>query len=291
MPLRHTPVHLGYSPHELASSPYAAFYRPELAPLSPAVQQALLTGPLAPAWMPDLSEVPALLHPGTQPVETGYTVHPDGSGQVHVLTPMPEVTPAMWRWWFAWHGHDPLRYKLWHPQAHLHVAWADGQGDLGRYEGRVSRVVEYVGAQRLRLTIAFVPPRTVGIDEARLAAQGEVAICARCGFDHTPLDTGWVVHHVRPTAQGCEMRSRFWAGGRHVHVRGLPLGRLGEAITQRAARLVQPIRPQQAADLLVHCAQEMAHLAAILPALHARFGTPEAAPRAPRPAQPRQGFG
>ena len=168
MPLRHAPVHLGYSPDELASSPFAAFYRPALAPLSPAVQQALLAGPLAPALMPAISEAPALLHPGTQPVENGYTVHPDGSGQVHVLTPMPEVTPAMWAWWFAWHGHDPLRYKLWHPQAHLHVAWADGQGDLGRYVGRVSRVVEYVGAQRLRLTIAFVPPRTLDRKSTRL---------------------------------------------------------------------------------------------------------------------------
>lgn len=261
----------GYSPDDLAASELAAFYKPQLAPLSAAVQQALLTGPVAPAWMPPRRNAPQLLLPGYQPIETGYTVHPDGSGQVHVLTPMPGVTPAMWAWWFAWHGHDPLRYKLWHPQAHLHVAWADGGGDNGRYVGRTSRVIEYVGAQRLRLTITFVAPRTLGLDEHRLATQGEVAICARVGFDHTPLDTGWLVHHVRPTAGGCEMRSRFWAGGRHVHVRGLSLGPLGEAVTRRVARLVQPIRPQQAADLLVHCAQEMTHLASILPDLHARY--------------------
>lgn len=280
----------GYSPADLAASPLAAYFKPHLAPLAPPVQQALLAGPVAPAVMPPRTEVAALLAPGYQAIETGYTVHPDGSGQVHVLTPMPGVAPEMWAWWFAWHGHDPLRYKLWHPQAHLHVAWADGGGDTGRYVGRTSRVIEYVGAQRLHLTISFVPPRTLGIDEARLAAQGEVAICARAGFDHTPLDTGWVVHHVRPTAQGCEMRSRFWAGGRHVHLRGLTLGRIGEAVTQRMARLVQPIRPQQAADLLVHCAQEMAHLATILPALHERFGA-TGTPQPAASAQLRQGLG
>jgi hypothetical protein len=42
-----------------------------------------------------------------------------------VLTQMPKVTPAMWDWWFAWHGSEAQRYKLWHPRAHISSKWAD----------------------------------------------------------------------------------------------------------------------------------------------------------------------
>jgi hypothetical protein len=44
----------------------------------------------------------------------------------------PGVTPAMWSWWFGWHGCDTRRYKLWHSPAHLFAAWKDGD-DAGRH--------------------------------------------------------------------------------------------------------------------------------------------------------------
>jgi hypothetical protein len=45
------------------------------------------------------------------------------------------------------------------------------------------------------------------------------------------------------------------------------------AVLGRAASRLAPLPPAQAADLLVHCAQEMSHLATILPDLHAAFST------------------
>jgi hypothetical protein len=96
----------------------------------------------------------------------------------------------MWDWWFAWHGSEAQRYKLWHPRAHIHVGWADGRTDLNHYIGRTSRVVEYVGHELLNLTIRFVSPASMGLDEDRLKQQGEVAICARGGIAGTPMETG-----------------------------------------------------------------------------------------------------
>ena len=58
------------------------------------------------------------------------------------------ITPAMIDWWFAWHGSEAQRYKLWHPHAHVCAAWrgpeAHAAGDGGRegYVGRVSIVDE-----------------------------------------------------------------------------------------------------------------------------------------------------
>jgi hypothetical protein len=62
------------------------------------------------------------------------------------------------------------------------------------------------------------------------------------------------------------MRSRFWMGGRHVGGRNL-LGSLAAPI----AKLVQRLGEGDARALLVHCAEEMPHLASFLPALHAEF--------------------
>ena len=263
-------LHLGFDARAMAESPYARFFNSQMAQLPQHVREALLTGGVAHELLPPVEHCCELQREGYWPVETGYTLCPDGAVRVFILTKMPGVTPAMWDWWFAWHGSEAERYKLWHPRAHVHVAWADGRSDLAHYVGRTSNVVEYVGPERIRFVIRFVPPSTLGFDENQLAAKGEVAICARGTIAGTPLETGWLVHHVRPVEGGAEMRSRFWVAGANVQPRGLN-GAMGAVIGRVAGRFAR-FTSTQACDLLVHCAQEMNHLAAILPALYAEFG-------------------
>ena len=263
-------LHLGFTSAELAQSPYASFYSDEFAPLPEHVKEALLTGGQAYELFPLVENADKLLEPGYWPLETGFGLGPDGSVQVFALTQMPNVTPAMWDWWFAWHGSEAQRYKLWHPRAHISSKWADGRSDLKHYIGRTSKVVEYVGPELLSLTIRFVAPAILGLDEARLKRQGEVAICARGGIAGTPMETGWLIHHLRPVEGGCEMRSRFWLGGNNVRPRGMD-NAIGKLLGGVAAHL-NPLKANQGADLLVHCAQEMNHLAGILPALYKKFG-------------------
>ncbi len=267
---QHRELHLGYTPQELASSPYAKFYKPHMAALPEHVREAVANGGVAHELLPPVQSASSLQAPGYLPIETGYTLSPDGAIRVFCLTLMPGVTPAMWNWWFAWHGSEAQRYKLWHPQAHVHVAWQDGRADLHHYIGRVSKVVEYVGPSRLDLDIRFVAPASLGLDEARLKADGQVAICARGALSGTPLETGWLVHQLRPLPGGCEMRSRFWLGGDNLRQRGMP-GTLGKAVS-RLATWLQPLTTTQAQELMVHCAQEMNHLAAVLPGIYQAFG-------------------
>lgn len=263
-------LHLGYTSTELAQSPYASFYRDDFAPLPAHVKEALLTGGQAFELFPLASEAARLQERGYWPIETGFGLGPDGSVQVFVLTQMQGVTPAMWDWWFAWHGSEAQRYKLWHPRAHISAKWADGRSDLNHYVGRTSQVVEYVGPELLSLTIRFVSPASMGLDENRLKRQGEVAICARGGMAGTPMETGWLIHHLRPVEGGCEMRSRFWLGGHNIRPRGMD-NALGRLLGGVAAHF-NPLKANQGADLLVHCAQEMNHLAAFLPTLYEKFG-------------------
>jgi len=74
-----------------------------------------------------------------------------------------------------------------------------------------------------------------------------------------------VLRSAPVTADGAEMRSRFWMGGRHVAVR------TGKSLADRVLRLIAARQLPDLRDLLVHCAQEMNHLAWFLPALHERL--------------------
>jgi len=253
-------TYLGYRDRD-ADTPFGRFYNPDMAPLPRPVAEALEHGPQAAPVLHDFDYAATLLEPVQQQTENGYGRLDDGGIQVSVRTDMPGVTPSMWAWWFGWHGSDARRYKLWHPRAHVSVRWADDGGD-GHYVGRTSLVCEYIGSAYNRVAIRFVEPAELGLDPA----SDELAVCARIGSADLPVDVGWLIHHVRRTSSGSEMRSRFWMGGRHVLVRGG--NRLADMLVRPVATRMLP-NPR---DLLVHCAQEMNHLAAFLRELHAEVG-------------------
>jgi hypothetical protein len=268
---------LGLNPDELRGKPYAAFWNPTMAPLAAHVRDALARGPIAPPLLPPLASAPRLLAPGDHAVETGFTL--DGRGALHVAvqTDMPGASPAMLDWWFGWHGSEAARYKLWHPRAHVHAAWGaparEGTRGRARYVGRISYVEEYIGGRAGRYAIRFVPPTEVGLDAEALADPEEsTAICARVGFADYPVDFGYLIHHVRRTERGAEMRSRFWVGGPYAGARS---GSRAGAIAARIARVVRRPSAHDGHALLVHCAEEMAHLASFLPRLYAALGDTE----------------
>ncbi len=264
--------YLGIRESELNGKPYAEFWNPRLAPLSETTREALARGPVAAPLLPPVSEAPRLLEAGYHDVEHGLALAEDGSLRVAVRIDMPGVSPGMIDWWFGWHSVEPQRYKLWHPQAHVHAAWkeADPPGLRGRerYVGRTSFVEEYLGSTAGQYSIRFLRPAELGLSgpEVDDPAQGTI-VCARVGFTAVPLEAGYLLHHVRRTPIGSEMRCRFWLGGSNAGGRNDQL--IGAAVA-RVGRLVKKPTLQDGANLLVHCTQEMTHLASFLPALFAR---------------------
>lgn len=264
--------YLGYRDGDF-ETPFARFFDPTMAPLAPDVVSALDEGPQAPKLLTELDAVGALLE-NDESTENGYALCRDGSVRIAVHTPMRGVTPEMWDWWFGWHGSDSRRYKLWHPRAHMYAQWADGDdaGRTGRerYVGRTSFVDEYLGSTLVRAAIRFVVPAEFGFDEGKLDPGRQTAICARVGSSERPVDIGYLVHHVRATDGGAEMRSRFWIGGTHIEARAQG-ATVGKAVAAVGRRVFTPTETN-ARELLVHCAKEMAHLAARLPLLYDELG-------------------
>jgi hypothetical protein len=224
-----------------------------------------------------LSAADALLEPGYLAMENGYARLDDATLYVAALTPMPGVTGEMIDWWFAWHGEESARYQLWHPRDHVSarwrqpVTWAGGDREQWQrlYRSNVSEVDEYVGSTLMRLSIAFAEPSAY-LDVSRLQASGtQAVICARTYSRRENVAAGHVLHQIRRTGDGVEMRSRFWLAdfdARAVPVVGPLLHPLLNAPSMRRRLVPNGV----GRDLLLHCAEEMAHLAEFLPALFQR---------------------
>lgn len=257
----------GYRAEDWATA-WAKYFQENAQPvIHPDAAEALKKCPLPPGALPSIEQVTSLLKPGYTDSETGYTRETDGSLRVAVLTKMPKVSPEMWDWWFGWHGCRDNRYKLWHPAAHVSAVWADGRDDHA-YIGRVSQIQEYIGKSLEKANIAFHDPRELGFPGEEIADKTKVVfICARLGYTHLPLDFGWLVHQIRRTDEGAEMRSRFWMGGRHIELRGGFFPKFLSKTLQKLARLPE----RQAIDLLTHCSEEMNHLAGFLPKIYSEL--------------------
>ncbi|PXX58157.1 hypothetical protein DFR70_115130 [Nocardia tenerifensis] len=262
----------GYSAQD-RELPYARFMAEHTTPAHTSVLAAHAGPPTSPALIPEFTALPLDLAPGARsPVETGYGQTAHGQVWAAVHTDMPGVTAAMWDWWFAWHPIESARYKLWHPDAHLYASTsADRNAEpipyRDKYIGTTSYVDEYIGPKLQQLAIAFRDPTLEGFQ----VPEGHTVILARVGSIVAPVDLGWLAHQVRPTPTGCEMRSRFYLNVYGLHTPDLP--QAVEAVKRGAA--IDPadlvLGVDLARDLMLHCGQEMHHLAEFLPDLYTAF--------------------
>lgn len=259
--------YMGYRDEDFAAA-WGKYFVEEMPPIQPQVLEGLMNSPFAVGKIPPFSEVTKLANEGYAEIETGYSLEKDGSIHVAILTKMPRVSPKMWDWWFGWHGCRDNRYKLWHPKAHKSALWQDGKDDES-YIGRTSVIQEYIGKNFEKANIKFISPLKIGFSELQIKHKEKaVFICARVGYTNFPIDFGWLVHQVRATAEGAEMRSRFWFGGEHIEIRFE--GVLPKTFSKILRKTVL-LRARRAQDLLIHCAEEMNHLAQFLPEIYAEF--------------------
>ncbi len=267
--------YLGMAPGDLDGKPYARFWNPEMGPMQEQVRRALMHGVEASELGFPTAEVDQLLEPGYLALENGFTRLSNGQVFVAVLTNMPGVTADMIDWWFGWHYMESQRYKLWHPRAHVSnraekmIGDDPDLSDREKYLRNPNYVTEYVGNGLLEITITF-SEASEWLDASRFETAGVgTAICGEVRYRNSPLVVGRILHLIRDTSDGCEMRSRFWLG--KLEVRGGPAAAV---ITKLAASRFVAKRAfgiAQGRDMVVHCAAEMNHLSSFLPELHAEY--------------------
>ena len=171
-----------------------------------------------------------LLKPGYLDAEAGWCLLPDGVGYLANQVKMPGVSVDMVNWWFAWHGLEPLRYKIWYPQDHYHVSVSDEHRKIildpktpvvKKLHGLTHTVIESIGAGADKITINFFLPEDFGFDMKRFKAPavgtffgGNLFIKSSFFMPKVPA-VGF--HFIREIEGGIEFRSRFWVGATLVN--------------------------------------------------------------------------
>lgn len=215
-----------------------------------------------------------LLKPGYLELETGWARLENGQLYVAALTQMPNVTGEMIDWWFAWHTTDDA-YLLWHPRDHVSARWKlavhPSASCREQYIGNTSEIIEFIGSNLEHLNVWFQPPGKY-FDVSEFEAAGiETAVCARGGQRLQNVWTAHLIHLIRKTSFGVEMRSRFWLGDVDASPKGMA-GQILTPIMNLPWVRRRNVPDALGRDLMLHCAEEMHHLAGILPELYSRFG-------------------
>jgi hypothetical protein len=243
-----------------------------LQPPSPDALEAIERGPIDPRDALPLEEVDRLLNPEPLSRETGWCTLGDGVGYIAVRTAMPHVSAEMVDWWFDWHPRESLRYRAWHPTAHLANSLQEPLVRRAKaHWGAIHHPVENVGTGVVHARIEFRAPSEMGMSSDALDDPHVATIvCGYAGDDrlhvrHTPM-----FHVFLREGDGVMLRSHFWLGATLE-----PYGRFGA----HAARLLNTpfVRrralPRGAPRALAnHCAEEYANLAVLLGELYPRFG-------------------
>lgn len=240
--------------------------------LSPPAPELLgqLREPIDPAQALAPGAIQRLLDPAPLACESGWCVLADGVGYVAVRTEMPRVSAAMMSWWFDWHPRAAERYRAWHPLAHIDNRLERAGADRSSpHYGAIHHPVERIGRRVFHARIRFLRPSELGFGSDELPAPVALIVAGRAGDDRLRVEHTLMAHVFLHRDDGLVLRSHFWLG---QQLRPYPpLGGLAPLLDRPAVRrLALPGSAVRA--LAVHCAEEYANLAAILPELFARHG-------------------
>ena len=152
-------------------------------------------------------EINLLLEPGYQSLETGY--HRLSNGQMYIATliPMPGCKGKWIDWWFGTYLKDTDTFRQCAPET-ISFSW-DEKWKPGFYLGASTYLNAPIGDKINRHLRRYVDPVKY-FNTSKLTDAGiEAAICAE-SFDTDGTPDGGIIHLVRHTDKGCEMRIRMW---------------------------------------------------------------------------------
>jgi hypothetical protein len=186
---------------------------------------------------------------------------------------MPGVTVDMFNWWFAWHGLESLRYKIWWPDGHFSISVSDidrkkildpNYSMHDKIWGRTHYVIEDIGGGPEHIVISFAhPDKELGFDVSRFDLK-TMTICGGNGVNiavnaapDAHKGASFMCHVVREIPGGIELRTRFWMGYKI-------LGKVPYKILPPGIKLPEFV-PQ---GLAVHNVFEFNNLASFLPQIY-----------------------
>lgn len=199
--------------------------------------------------------------------KTGFYPLKDGGLLVAGNIPLPNVTPDMLWWWWAWHGLEPLRYSIWDCEDHFDVQLNE-EGRARALDpnvpinektwGATHTVLESIGGPPDEITIMFKNPAEMGYDMSKVGTpecRFLIAANALLGPMKVPVI---MTETASDSEDGLVFHARFWVG---YHV-----------IDGEARYLLPPevkLPDEIAMGLVGHNIKEFSNLAKVLPSVYA----------------------
>lgn len=254
-------------------TPYYKYFVRDLTPI-PAEKLAKLTdNKLSDETALLIDDKDRMFDPDFKTEEIGWAILSNKSAIVQNVTPMPGVTPEMFDWWFAWHGLEPMRYKIWDSEDHYYCQTRDPEisSDTSlsmkeRYWNTTHDVLEDAGGGDLlgrgpvreHIVISFQNPLNLGFDEEKWKAFDGTIVCAADAQSPVVM-----CHFLKRTPEGSELHTHFWMGYSLIDGKIVKLPLPEEVLAGLGG---------MAKGLFAHNIKEFTHLAAILPELYNEFG-------------------
>lgn len=260
------------------AKPYSKYYYREPKPPAPE-KLAAMEKPIDPSLALKAEDINDLLNPGYLPGEAGWCIMPDGSAYVANHTEMPGVTVDMFYWWFAWHGLEPMRYRLWFRPGHFHAQVTEPSRKRildeslpleERVRGVSHFVLEDIGGGPEKIWLDFIGPEQMGFDMQRFKAPNVAGLIASIGAselgnipagEFNPRGCATMCHFLREIDGGIELRTRFWMG------KSIFKGKVHHLLPDEIA--LPAFVPQ---GLAVHNVHEFTNLASFLPEIYQECG-------------------
>jgi hypothetical protein len=244
-------------------SPLYKFFEMEM--VAPAPEKFDCTNePMPPEVAHPPQEMNRMFDEGFLPSRSGFAQLPDGTAMLANYIDMPGVTPEMFDWWFAWHGLEPLRYKIWDRDEHHSAITRNPDKARNTSLSMKERYWDTIHDVREAMTpdgpvqeiiINFRNPADIGFSPEKLKDFDGTIVCA--GNEHSPVI---MCHFVRPVPGGSELHTRFWMG--YCVKNGAPVKAIPDGAMFPAAA---------AQELLQHNIKEFTNLAALLPKVYAEY--------------------
>jgi len=203
------------------SKSYYKYYERTMLPI-PEEKQAILKNPYG--KLGEGMEIEDRNHIFDKKIEKGEVgIFPLKAGGFCVAntTKFKGVTGEMLTWFFGWHATDPLRYSIWDPYDHygLEISEKDKAYILDpntsipdKSRNVTHTVLESLAAGKKpdKIFIHFDDPADLGFDKEKIFTDScSFFVCAHAELG--PMNV-IMMHMARDTADGCELRSRFWMG-------------------------------------------------------------------------------
>ena len=244
---------------EELKSPLKKYFDRDIAPVPADIFKQIMDGDFGDAKGLHPNDLNRMFEDGYLDGEFGIFRFEDGGLSLANLTDMPGVTPEMFDWWFAWHALSTMRYKIWDKDDHYYAQTRNVEQALNdkltmreRYVGTTHDVKEALldGEAPVDVVLHFVDPTEVGFDPEKLKTFKGTIVC-------TPAPAT-MIHFIRPTANGCELRTRFYLG--YAFENG------------KYTKIPDFETPEMLAKaLLIHNVKEFRHLAKILPEVYNEY--------------------